>query len=152
MRADSSVDVEGSDLRRARVATGSFLVWTVFVWTGRVRNALADPALVGSQKLGPLLLSASFLVPAGVLGVAWLTALRRRCWMHSWASVLMRVFASWTVFVWVLRVTDIVMGGDWGVAFIIVHSVLAVVSACLAIWSAVEGRRVGSVTVGAVDR
>ncbi len=141
--AGSEVDEAGRgsrSLRRARVALGALVVWTVFVWTGRIRNALADPDLEGAQRMWPLLLAASFLVPAVLLAFAWVGSRRSGRWIDPWASLLVRVLASWTVGVWLLRVADIALGGDWSIGFVVVHSVLGVVSIVLAVWAAVTDR------------
>ena len=64
--------------RRAALAVGTFLLWTLFVWGGRIRNALGDPELDDGGRTGPLLLSVSFVVPSVVLVVAVIVAQRRR--------------------------------------------------------------------------
>jgi len=47
----------------------AFLVWTLLVWSGRVRNAFADATLDGSGRAGPLLLAAAFVAVHLVLAV-----------------------------------------------------------------------------------
>ncbi len=140
--SDSATSPEAA--RRARLALGALVGWTLFVWIGRVRNALSDPELEGAQKLGPLVLSLSFLLPALALGVAWVSARRRGGRVDRWASVLIRVFAAWTIAVWVLRVADIALGGDWSPGFIAVHAVLGAVSVALAIAAVLTDRTVSS--------
>lgn len=111
----------------------AWLAWTAFVWVGRVRNALADQALDAGGRVGPLLLSLSFLVPTVVLAV-WLA----RTWGRPAGRGLrlaVGAFAGWTVGVWVLRVGDIALGGDHAAGFVVVHTVLGVVSAVLAVAS-----------------
>ena len=117
----------------------SFLAWTLFVWVGRVRNALGDPDLSGSERVGPLLLATSFAVPALVLAIVMFTSARRSRGVGPGLRYGVLALAAWTCGVWVFRMADIALGGDWEVGFVIVHAVLAVVSAALAI---VAGRSV----------
>lgn len=145
MSAGSAADEAGRgspSLRRARVALGAFIAWTLFVWIGRIRNALADPELEGAKRVWPLLLAVSFLVPAAALAVAWVDSRRGGRWIVPWASVLVRALTAWTIGVWVLRVADIALGGDWSVGFVAVHTVLGVVSATLAVWATLADRAV----------
>ena len=112
------------------------LAWTLIVWVGRVRNALSDPELTGSERLGPLLLAASFVVPALVLAVVLFVSTRR----SSDGGAVLRsgvlALAAWTCGVWLFRIADIALGGDWSIGFVIVHAVLAIVSAVLAVLAA----------------
>lgn len=129
----------------------ALVVWTLLVWGGRVRNALGDPALRGGGRTGPLLLAATFLVPALALGV--LLVLARRPGGRGGGAVPAAVgaLALWTVAVWVVRATDIVVGGDHPVPFVVVHVVLAAVSTGLAVAAVrqqLRGRSVNFVTVG----
>jgi hypothetical protein len=140
MVATSSPGTVSSQLRRAHVALGCFLAWTAFVWVGRIRNAASDVELVGTEKVGPLLLAASFLVPAMVLAVAWVRSLRARRRLDRRAGVLLVVLAAWTTGLWVVRAVDIAAFGDWSVGFIVVHTILAVVSIGLASWAVVADR------------
>jgi hypothetical protein len=85
----------------------AFIVWTVFVWAGRIRNG------------GSVVLAASFLVLAGI-------ALWRRSRLTIGALVL------WTIGVWAIR-TPIILVHDHAAGFKVVHTVLAAVSIALAI-------------------
>ena len=127
-------------LRRAQVALGCFLAWTGFVWIGRIRNALTDVELVGSEKIAPIVLAASFLVPAALLAVAWVRSLRSRRSLERWAGVLLVVLAVWTTGLWVVRAVDIAAFGEWSIGFVVVHTVLAVVSIGLATWAVLAQR------------
>ena len=108
----------------------AFLAWTGFVWVGRVRNALGDETLSGSDRVGPLLLACSFLLPAAVLAV--LTAAEWRSGgvadRRSVPSRLLLALVVWTTVVWVVRAADIAFAGDREPAFVAVHVALAVVS------------------------
>ena len=114
----------------------SLLAWSLFVWVGRVRNALGDPELSGSERVGPLLLATSFVVPALVLAVVLFTSARRSRGVGPVLRYGVLALAAWTCGVWVVRMVDIAFGGDWEVAFVVVHAVLAVVSVGLAIVAA----------------
>ncbi len=140
MVATSRPRTVSPQLRRAQVALGSFLAWTAFVWVGRIRNAVSDPELVGADKAGPLLLAASLLVPAIVLAVAWVGSWRARRTLDRRAAVLLVVLAVWTTALWIVRAVDIAAFGDWGIGFVVVHTVLAVVSIGLAAWAVVADR------------
>lgn len=118
------------------------LAWTLFVWVGRIRNALDDADLTGAQQRGSLLLAASFVVPALVLVVVLFSSARGVSSARGARGVgpVLRygvlALAVWTCAVWVVRIVDIAFGGDWDVAFVVVHAVLAVVSAALAVGAA----------------
>ena len=96
----------------------AFACWTVVVWGGRVRNAIADDAGAAS-----IALAASFVV-LGLLVVAT---------RGGWRPVV--ALAGWTIVVWVVRAVDIVAFSDHDAAFVIVHLVLATVSVALAAWA-----------------
>jgi hypothetical protein len=97
----------------------AFAVWTLFVWGGRIRNAVSDDA-----GAGPIVLAATFVALA-VLVLAT---------RGGWRPVV--ALAGWTVAVWAVRAVDIALLSDHGAAFIAVHLVLAAVSVTLALWSA----------------
>jgi hypothetical protein len=90
------------------------VVWTVFVWAGRIRNG------------GSVLLAASFLVLAALV----LVSLRRRAWRPYTVGALV----VWTIAVWVIR-TPMILVHDHPAGFKAVHTVLAVVSIGLAVWA-----------------
>ncbi len=125
---------------RTVLSVAVLLLWSLFTWGGRIRNALADDALDASERGWALALALSFVVPALVLAVAW--------WLHSgrtpWTgrsvplvSGALRVatlaFAAWTTGVWLVRGIDIALFSDHEVGFVIVHSVLAVVAIGLSV-------------------
>ena len=112
------------------------LAWTLIVWVGRVRNALSDPELTGSERLGPLLLAASFVVPALVLAVVLFVSTRRSSDGGAVLRYGVLALAAWTCGVWLFRIADIALSGDWSIGFVIVHAVLAIVSAVLAVLAA----------------
>ena len=131
-----------TEVRRSWIATGALLTCTLFVWLGRIRNALVDPALQGSDRVGPLLLAMTFVVPALVLAVGWVVALRRSSPLAPWAAWTLWALAVWTVGVWAVRIVDIAFAGDHSIGFVAVHVVLAVVSSGCALWAVAAERRV----------
>jgi hypothetical protein len=87
--------------------------WTLAIWTGRVRNVVAD----GGE-------AADLIVPVGLLGLAVLALVApRRAW----------ILATTTVAVWLVRL-PLVLVHDHSAGFKVVHSVLAAVSIGLAVW------------------
>lgn len=103
--------------------------WTLFVWVGRIRNALGDPSLAGSSLGFVLLLSSSFIV--GALVVGWL-AWRGRAGIPSIALVrVVWIIAAWSTVVWASRIADIAMVGDHSIAFVAVHAVIGLLSVML---------------------
>lgn len=125
--------------RRTLVLLAAFLIWTLYVWGQRIANALGDDALAGWDLAAPLLLSASFVLPALVLAVAWLVRSRagRDPRPHPTGArgplvTATVALAGWTTVVWVVRALDIALTSDRGAAFIAVHVALGVVSIVLA--------------------
>ena len=119
-------------------------LWTLFVWTTRIRNVLGDDELGAAGRAAGLALSGSFVV----LAVVSLAAVRGRSRLLGPAA---RALAAWTVGVWLVRGTGIALG-DHRASFVVVHLVLALVSIALAglTWRAVAPAP-GSAPAG-VDR
>jgi hypothetical protein len=119
------------------LSVGLFVGWTLFVWLGRIRNAMNDPALADGGRVGPVLLALSFVVPALVLGVLAVLARPGAGWDDHGTRSRLRagvlVLAAWTTVVWMVRMADIAFGGDHPAGFIAVHCVLGVLSIGLAI-------------------
>lgn len=95
---------------------GALAVLTLLVWGVRIRNAAGE--------LGPTVLSVTFVA----LAVAVLLTKGGR------SATL--ALAGWTTAVWVVRLVDIALFSDHEAAFVVVHSVLAVVSVSLAVAAA----------------
>jgi hypothetical protein len=104
-------------------------VWTLLVWATRIDNVLAQDDLTSAGRASRLALALSFTV----VGVAFLTiAWRARGRALSRAEGLVVTLGCWwTIGVWVVRGAQIALG-DHEAAFIVVHTVLAVVSIALA--------------------
>lgn len=128
--------------RRRSIAVGLFVVWTVFVWAGRIRNALADDQLTSSERTTSLLLAGGFIAVAAVVSVLAAVAAARPSSrpLAVATAVCVGVAATWTTGVWISRIIGIA-GGDWSVGFVIVHAVLAVISTTLAVWALVASIR-----------
>lgn len=121
---------------RRAPATVTLVVWTLLVWTTRIRNIWGDQRLTDGEKWGRTGLALSFTVLAGLVVVAlW----RRQRWL--WLTVL--ALAGWTVGVWVVRSVGIATG-DHSAGFIVVHLILAVVSIVLSALAQREGARSAS--------
>ena len=102
----------------------AFAAWTLLVWGGRIRNAVAD-----ADGAGPVVLAVTFVALAAAVVV---TRGDRR-------AVL--TLAAWTVAVWIVRGVDIALLSDHRTAFVVVHLVLAVVSIALAAAAVTSARR-----------
>lgn len=118
-----------------------FLAWTAFVWLGRVRNAFGDPDLAPGERTGPLLLAASFMVPSVVVLVGLVRSVRAGHPLEPWASTSLRALVVWTAALWVVRATDIAVGGDHEPGFVVVHLMLALVSIALGVGAVVSDHR-----------
>lgn len=110
-----------------RPAVLVLVVWTFLVWTTRIGNIWRDDALDTSGKVGRTALALSFTVLAALV----LAALWRRPALLRPAVVAL---AGWTIAVWVVRDTSILVG-DHDTSFKVVHTILAVVSIGLAGWA-----------------
>jgi len=104
-------------VRRSAVV---LVVWTVFVWAGRIRNG------------GSILLAASFLVLAALV-VASL-------WKRQWRPATVTALVVWTIAVWAIR-TPMILVHDHPAGFKAVHAVLATVSIGLAVWAELDVQR-----------
>jgi hypothetical protein len=131
----------------ANTSVTLLVVWSWFVWGGRIRNLGADSSLQGWDRWGPLLLSVSFVVLAAVV----LAMLVRR-WRHPHGDAEARALtaavtalSAWTTVVWIVRAADIAFGGGHEAAFVAVHVVLAAVSIGLAVWALTTDRRTRAV-------
>jgi hypothetical protein len=117
---------------RVRPGTWSLIalvVWTLYVWSTRISNAAGDAALSRGSKAFSIGLSLTFVALA-VAGVAVLV----RSWSRRRSAaeiVVLRVFAGWTVVVWLVRVPMILVA-DHVVGFKVVHAMLGLISIGLA--------------------
>lgn len=125
-----------------------FAGWTLLVWATRIDNIWSDEALDTGAKLGRTALALSFVAVAVAVGVVAARTFRRP---PSAGDVrVVAVAAGWTVGVWVVRAIGIALA-DHEVAFVVVHTVLALVSAVLAVACA-RAVRASCAPTGAADR
>jgi hypothetical protein len=105
-------------------ATIALAVWSLLVWTTRIRNIWTDDALSTGEQWGRTALALSFTALALAVGHA---VYHRSGWLRPVVLAL----AGWTTAVWVVRSVGIATADHEG-AFIAVHLVLAVISITLA--------------------
>lgn len=108
-------------------------LWQLFVWGTRIRNVMGDRSLLGLDQVLLVSLSATFVTYGIVALWAW-RQLGRTPGRRPGGTPWLVVGAAWTVLVWCVRGTGIVLG-DHDVGFVVVHLVLAVVSVALAVLS-----------------
>lgn len=108
-------------------------VWTLLIWTTRIRNIWTDDSLTTSGQVWRTALALSFTAFAVVALVGWWRS-RGSGTSPAWLRAWIRAFAAWTVGVWLVRGLQIATD-DHGAAFIAVHTALAVASIALAAWS-----------------
>jgi hypothetical protein len=89
--------------------------WTLFTWGTRIRNAAHDHEAL-----------TAFIVPLALVVLAGLTIVRARRW-----GPLLVIAAS---LAWLVRV-PMIWADDHGIAFNVVHTMLAVVTWALAVWT-----------------
>jgi hypothetical protein len=108
---------------RRHPSTVALVAWTFLVWTTRIRNVWTDAALTTGEQWARTALAASFTALALAVLVALLAG-------ASWLRPSVGGLAGWSVVVWVVRSIGIATA-DHRLGFIVVHLVLAVVSAVL---------------------
>jgi hypothetical protein len=114
-------------------ATIALAVWSLLIWTTRLRNIWTDDELSTGEQWGRTALALSFTVLALAVGHA---VYHRATWLQP----VVRTLAGWTIAVWVVRSIGIATADHDG-AFILVHLVLAAISVTLA---ALAVREVGA--------
>ena len=105
----------------------ALVAWTFLVWTTRIRNIWTDDALGVGEQWARTALAGSFTVLAVAVAVA---LLQRASWLRPAVGAL----ATWSVAVWVVRSVGIATA-DHDLGFVVVHLVLAVVSASLSVFA-----------------
>jgi hypothetical protein len=111
---------------RSRTPAFALAGWTLFVWATRIRNALGDDELSGGEKAWAVGVATAFTLG----GLAVLIAALRRVRLVP----AVRVLAAVTAVYWPIRVVQIALA-DHDAAFVVVHTVLGVVSVALAAWA-----------------
>lgn len=110
---------------RSRTAALALSAWTLLTWTTRVPLYLTDDELDTGGKVLATLPVFTFVVLAAVAGVA----LVRRT---PGAEVAATVLAGWSLAYWLVRL-PLIATNDHPAAFLVVHSVLAVVAGGLSV-------------------
>jgi hypothetical protein len=119
-------------LTRRPPATIALAVWSLLVWTTRVRNIWTDDELDAAEQWSRTALALSFTVLALAVGYA----VHHRT---AWRRQVVLALAGWTTVVWAVRATGIATADHDG-AFVAVHLVLAAVSIVLAVLAVREQR------------
>ena len=107
----------------------ALVVWSLYVWSTRIRNATGDDTLSSGSKAFSVVLSLTFIAFAVAAAVVLV-----RAWSRPLARVealVLRGFAVWTVAVWVVRIPMIALDGH-SIGFKVVHAVLGLISIALA--------------------
>lgn len=119
------------------------LVWTLFVWSSRIRNVWTDEDL----STGGQWLRTGYAVVFLAFGVALTTMLWRRRPepLDATGQRVLAVFLAWTVAFWLIRGIGIIVD-DHTTSFTVIHTILMIISIGLAGWAAtvVERRSISS--------
>ena len=105
-------------------ASIALAVWSLVVWTTRIRNIWTDDAMSTGEQWGRTALALSFTGLALAVG----HAIYHR---SPWLPPVVRALAGWTTAVWLVLVIGIATADRDG-AFIAVHLVLGAISIALA--------------------
>ena len=105
------------------------VVWTLFVWTSRLRNVWMDDDLGLSGQVIRTVMAAVFL--AFGLATARLLRVQRRRALESRHRMLVGGFIAWTIGFWLVRGVGIIVD-DHTLGFTVVHTILMVISIALA--------------------
>ena len=109
------------------------LIWTLFVWSSRIRNVWTDADLsTGGQLLrtGYAVVFLGFAVT--LVALLWQ---RRPEPLGSTGQRVLALFLAWTVVFWLIRGIGIIVD-DHTTSFTVIHTVLMVISIGLAAWAA----------------
>ncbi|MCP3990332.1 MAG: hypothetical protein GY724_14740 [Actinomycetia bacterium] len=104
----------------------TLVAWTLFVWVGRVRNIIDDETLTGWSRTWRLGFAISFVTLAMAVGGLAIRQLSANTSVPR-SGRLVTALAIYSIVVWFIRGTDIVLGHH-SAGFKMVHAVLAVVS------------------------
>jgi hypothetical protein len=108
-----------------------FAGWSGYVWVTRIANAWAADSDESTAAKVISTVTAVALLAGAVAAIAILVRARARAFDAAEVMVL-RLFAGATVAVWAVRVPLILLA-EHGVAFKVVHTVLALASVVLAV-------------------
>ncbi len=117
--------------RYSRPLLVAMVVWALFVWTTRIRNAAGDQHASAWSRTGAIALSLSFVVFA-LAGIVILIQSRKDRLVSPFEALVLRAFAAWTTGVWIVFGTLIVVHHH-PVAFKAVHVTLGLISIGLSV-------------------
>lgn len=106
------------------------VVWTLFIWGTRLRNAFDDEALVGSERVQAFATAGVFLALA--LTVAVVLWFRRRSDVGQMDRWVVSGAAAFTMAFWLIRMVTIALG-DHTLGFVLVHLVLGLGSMAVSV-------------------
>lgn len=119
------------------------LVWTLFVWSSRIRNVWTDDDL----STGGQVLRTGYAVVFLAFGITLTVLLWRRRPepLDALGQRILVFFLAWTVAFWLIRGIGIIVD-DHTASFTVIHTVLMIISIALAGWAAtvVERRSISS--------
>lgn len=105
------------------------LVWTLFVWSSRIRNIWGDDDLSTTGQLIRTGIAVVFLSFAVVVG--WGLWRRRGSAPSRRDRLVLGAFIVWTVGFWLVRGIGIIVD-DHDAGFTVIHTILMVVSIAIA--------------------
>ena len=114
------------------------LIWTLFVWSSRIRNVWTDEDL----STGGQLLRTGYAIVFLAFGIA-LTAMlwrRRPEPLDPLGQRVLVAFLAWTVAFWLIRGIGIIVD-DHTTSFTVIHTILMIISIGLAAWAATTVER-----------
>jgi hypothetical protein len=114
---------------RQKTLLAALVAWTALLWIQRLVNAWGGDETTAA-KVTSTVLGGVFL--AFAVAGAWILGRHWRRPLDTTASRVLVAFAGWTTVVWTVRATVMVFG-DHGVGFKLVHAVLGLISIVLAI-------------------
>ncbi len=129
-------------LHRSVVPLVPLLIWTLFVWSSRIRNVWTDEDLT----TGGQVLRTGYAVVFLAFGIAMVALVwrGRPDPLSPVAQRVLAVFLAWTVVFWLIRGIGIIVD-DHTASFTVIHTVLMVISIGLAAWAATAIER-GSIS------
>lgn len=124
----------------ARWWIAPLVIWTLLLWSSRIRNVLADDDLTAFGTTWRVGAAVVFLV-LGLLVASWL-------WRGRPGALVLGVMAGWTVVYWLIRGTGILLDSNHDAGFKAIHTVLMAVSLALVIVAATGVRRAADAHYG----
>ena len=110
------------ELARSRVFP--FLIWTFVLWVSRARNVVSDNDLSVTGRLWRLSFVVTFVALAVIVGVRFIRNLETYKWLMA---LVIR-----SIGFWLIRGGGILLDNEWSFGFMFVHTILMLVTFCLA--------------------